>query len=198
MYLLHRIGFKSKFLSYLPFSTTASKEEWDLQYSVGGWDQLNEIKELAHYSIITGYCTHLKPDGAILDIGCGEGILAKRLPPDNFSSYVGIDISREAILRAEKVQNEKVAFVCDDAMNYTPERSFDLIIFSECLYYFKQSVDTMRRYEKYRSEKGYIIVSMVSTPRSKRIWKAIGRSFKPIDETRVSHLRGREWIVRVF
>ena len=198
MNLLHRIGLKSKILSYLPISIQASKEEWDLQYSMGGWEYLNSIRELAHYSIIAGYCAYLQSDGAILDIGCGEGILAKRLPLTSYSSYVGIDISQEAITRAEKIRNEKMSFIRADVANYEPTRSFDLIVFNESLYCLRQPMDALRRYADYRDEKGNIIVSMVSSPHTKRIWKAIRNSYNLIDETYVRNRKGIEWVIRVY
>jgi hypothetical protein len=53
-------------------------EEWEKQYLFGKWKFMNQIDELALYSVIVGYIEYLKPGGAILDVGCGEGILFKK------------------------------------------------------------------------------------------------------------------------
>ena len=56
-----------------------SREHLDGQYKNGTWDYLWSIGELARFSVVAGYCRFLRPGGAILEIGCGEGVLQDRL-----------------------------------------------------------------------------------------------------------------------
>ena len=78
-----------------------SAQTWEAQYAAGRWDYLGELSELARFSVLAGYICHLKPGGAVLDTGCGQGVLLRRLPVSSYSRYVGIDISGSAISVAQ-------------------------------------------------------------------------------------------------
>ena len=86
----------------LPYRKMAGgRERLDVQYARGSWDYLRSLDELARFSVLAGYCHYLKPNGRILEIGCGEGILQERLDPARYARYVGVDISEEAVRRAQ-------------------------------------------------------------------------------------------------
>ena len=97
-----------------------SAQTWEAQYAAGKWDYLAELSELSRFSILAGYICHLKPGGAVLDTGCGQGALLRRLPSDSYSRYVGIDLSASAISVASKHQNERSTFLAADCENYSP------------------------------------------------------------------------------
>ncbi len=173
----------------------------DSEYSRGKWDYLRDLDELSRFSVIVGYCHHLKPAGTILEIGCGEGILQERLCPSGYARYVGVDVSEEAIRRAAHKQNEKTCFVREDASIYSSEERFDLIVFNECLEYFDDPLGAVRRYERFLEQDGFYIVSMfagIDTLRTRRIWKALESAYTPAAETRVSTKPGYSWIIKVF
>src|ERR1039458_2921005 len=83
-----------------------TENEWESTYEGGKWDYLNQLKELAHYSVIIGYINYFKHNGAVLDVGGGEGILFDRMRSCSYSRYVGIDISQIAIGHASKKKTE--------------------------------------------------------------------------------------------
>ena len=63
----------------LPYrSIPGSREVLDCEYKSGSWDYLRGPEELPRFSIVAGYCHHFRPNSAILEIGCGEGILQER------------------------------------------------------------------------------------------------------------------------
>jgi len=74
-----------------------SAKRWDEEYANGRWDYLENLSELARFCIVVGYCAFLKPKSSILEVGCGSGILMRRLRVVGYSSYFGVDLSREAI-----------------------------------------------------------------------------------------------------
>lgn len=85
--------------------------------------------------MIVGYCRFLRSRGAILDVGCGEGVLHRRLGSEGYSRFVGIDLSRAAIKRARQQGDDRATFIVADASEFVPEGRFDTIIFNESLYY---------------------------------------------------------------
>lgn len=186
-------------LQYRPMD--GGKELLDSEYSSGVWDYLRDVEELSRFSVVAGYCHHLKERGSILEIGCGEGVLQERLDNRKYSRYVGVDISAEAISRAAHKQDEKTFFVAEDAEAYTPDERFDVIIFNECLEYFTDPPRLVTRYDGFLKEDGIYIISMfvgLDTARTRRIWKMLETVYKAETETRVSNKKGYTWIIKVL
>ena len=74
---------------------------------------------------------HLQPGAAILDVGCGDGTVA-RLLSDNGFKVTAIDRNEEAIAKAKSLG---VAGVCADFLQYRPTSSFDALLFSRSLHH---------------------------------------------------------------
>ena len=108
-----------------------SAATWDAQYVAGRWAYLGELPELARFSVLAGYLRHFKPGGAILDVGCGEGVLAKRLPRGDYRRYVGVDLSAAAIEQAARSLAPNASWIAADAQTYAPTERFDAIVFNE-------------------------------------------------------------------
>ncbi|UOA10191.1 bifunctional 2-polyprenyl-6-hydroxyphenol methylase/3-demethylubiquinol 3-O-methyltransferase UbiG [Methylobacter sp. S3L5C] len=181
----------TKVLPYKPIEVTL--DNWEIQYKNENWSHLSHIGELARYTLIVSYCNYFKGLGSVLDIGCGEGILQNRLGSQTYSSYTGIDISSEAITRASKNRDHKTFFICSDAQLYVPDERFDIVIINECLYYFKDPLSFVRRYEGFLKDDGLIIVSMYLADRTKKIWKILERTCHIEDSTTVTNRSGNSW-----
>ncbi|MHA1696613.1 MAG: class I SAM-dependent methyltransferase, partial [Candidatus Helarchaeota archaeon] len=151
------------------------KEIWELQYLKGDWNYLKNFEQLARYSMIVGYINELKKGGAILDVGCGEGVLQEKIGEMNYSKYVGIDISDHVINKALKKNNEKTIFQVADTLTYEPDQKFDVIVFNEILYYFskKQILELLKKYQNFLKKEGIIIVSMYQNEENETIWNLI-------------------------
>ena len=70
----------------------------------------------------------------VLDIGCGQGFITKDLPGENI---IGVDISRQAILHAKKINKKGMKFVEGSLYEFDvlfKGKSFDLIIITGVLY----------------------------------------------------------------
>lgn len=174
------------------------RQAWEDQYECKDWDCLRGIDELAHYSVIVGYCDYLEKNGAILDVGCGEGILQERLRSGGYSCYLGIDLSAQAISRASRREDCRTHFMQADVATYEPNRTFDVIIFNECMYYFETPLTILQRYEHALTDGGIFIVSMHATHRSRRLWKSLETAYGVDDKIVVTNRSGVSWAVAVL
>jgi SAM-dependent methyltransferase len=171
---------------------------WDAQYRDGRWALLWERDEIPRYSVICGYIQWLAPNGRVLDVGCGEGVLLHRLGADNYGRYVGIDLSGAAVERAAQRQHERSLFIQADAQTYVPNETFDAMVFNEVLYYFDDPLVTLRRYCFWLNPGGVFITSLyANSARSCEIGRAVRKAYPPIDAVELSNA-GKRWIVSVF
>lgn len=176
--------------------TPIPKTLWEHQYEAGHWDFLHTLGELGRFSVLVGYLHELKPNGAVLDIGCGEGLLFKRLQTTSCSQYLGLDISAAAIEKARVMGTGH--FICTDAEHFVPTDTYDVIIFNESLYYFLDPVATVVRYTSALRPDGIMIVStFLSSRRGRAILRALKRKFAVFDETSIAHAAQR-WTCSVL
>jgi 2-polyprenyl-3-methyl-5-hydroxy-6-metoxy-1,4-benzoquinol methylase len=174
-----------------------SKETWEDQYRQGGWEFMRNLDELARYSVIAGYLHALKPGGSVLDVGAGEGLLVDHLRIFGYSHYLGIDLSEAAIEQASGRQDKRTVFQAADAEVFTPEGKWDIIVFNECVYYFKDPIGTVERYKRYLDDGGVMVVSMFRSRRSDMISRRLVELGKVQEETTVANRKGA-WVVQVF
>ena len=175
-----------------------STAEFDAQYAKGEWQRLNSISELGHYSIIAGYSSFCHERPAILDVGCGQGLLQTRLA-GRYAHYTGIDSSSEAIAQAECRKDERTRFLISDATTYVPERSFDQIVFNEILYYMQDPSGLLARYARYLVPNGCLIVSMYEADRPRLIWAMLEENHACADSVCVRHMpSGVQWTVKIL
>src|SRR5664280_1484384 len=71
--------------------------DWNRAYASGQLAYFGDIDELARYSILAGYLRRFGGEPDIIDVGCGYGLLRRHLEGTPFASYLGIDISDEAV-----------------------------------------------------------------------------------------------------
>ena len=165
-----------------------SAQTWEAQYATGRWDFLAELSELARFSILAGYICHLKPGGTVLDTGCGQGVLLRRLPRSCYSTYVGIDLSGSAISVAQEQGIERSTFLVADCEEYSPAGHFDVIVFNEVLCCLRDPLRTVERYTRSLNPGGLLLVSLCTAARgSATILRRLKRAYAIVDEVRVVH-----------
>jgi 2-polyprenyl-3-methyl-5-hydroxy-6-metoxy-1,4-benzoquinol methylase len=165
-----------------------SAQTWEAQYAAGRWDYLGQLSELARFSILAGYICHLKPGGTVLDTGCGQGVLLRRLPISCYSKYVGIDLSGSAISVAQEHGNERSTFFAADCEEYSPAEQFDVIVFNEVLCCLRDPLRTVERYARSLNPGGLLLVSLCTAARgSSTILRRLKRAYATVDEVRVVH-----------
>jgi len=165
-----------------------SAQTWEAQYAAGRWDFLGQLPELARFSVLAGYIGHLQPGGAVLDVGCGQGLLLRRLPNPAYSRYVGIDLSASAIAIAQRQQPERAAFFAADCETYSPADLFDVIVFNEVLCCLHDPLRTVERYMRSLTPGGLLLVSMCTAARGSAtiLWR-LKRAYTTVDEVRIVH-----------
>jgi 2-polyprenyl-3-methyl-5-hydroxy-6-metoxy-1,4-benzoquinol methylase len=173
-----------------------SAQTWEAQYAAGRWDYLGQLSELARFSVLAGYICHLKPDGTVLDTGCGQGVLLRRLPISCYSKYVGIDLSSSAISVAREHGNERSTFFAADCEEYSPAEQFDVIVFNEVLCCLRDPLRTVERYMRSLNPDGLLLVSLCTAARgSSTILGRLKRAYATVDEVRVVHgARKVSWV----
>jgi len=171
-----------------PDSLLQTAQTWEAQYAAGRWDFLAELSELARFSVLAGYICHLKPGGTVLDTGCGQGVLLRRLPVSCYSRYVGIDVSGSAISVAQEHGNERSTFLAADCEEYSPTEQFDVIVFNEVLCCLRDPLSTVERYARSLNPGGLLLVSLCTAARgSATILRRLKRAYATVDEVRVVH-----------
>jgi SAM-dependent methyltransferase len=187
-------------------------DEWDAQYAGGEWDFLADPDEVERFRAVAGLIERHAPGDEVLDVGCGEGLLPGYLEPGR--RYLGIDLSREAIARAEArladpaagAGASPAAFEVADAESWQPGRRFAAVVLNECLYYFRRPLDGARRYldavepgggTPGAATPGVMIVSMFRGPRADAIGRRLAAELAVAEEIEVA--RGaKRWRIAVF
>jgi len=119
------------------------KRRWNKQYKSGRWDSLKSDLEATRYYQILDYLKEFAPQNpAILDIGCGDGVLNQRISDYEFDYFLGVDFSSVSIEKAKAKNYPKAEFVAEDAITFTPKRNFDVIVFNEAFYYIPETERT--------------------------------------------------------
>jgi len=185
--------------SKLGYGIRVSKSIWNAQFNEGFWDYLFSKEEEAHYLQIIDFKTLYKPDGKILDVGCGQGVLFYYLEERlEVVDYVGVDISFEAVKKADK-KFRGSKFMVLDFEKKKLDRKFDVIIFNETLYYFNNPLKKLDMAIKNNmNAEGIVIVSMCDFTGHDKIWDRIEGKYQLIDTKSIVNVKGQKWKVAVI
>lgn len=168
----------------------------DAIYASGGWDKLRDMAELGRYAVIGAYCAHLGAR-SVLDVGCGEGLLAESLPAAVLKGYVGVDFSPVAIAKAEAKALPGARFLVGDAQSYEPDRRFDVIVFNEVLYYLERPGRAVARLGEWLEPDGRFVVSIFRNG-ADWAWRKIEPVCDCVDSVTVTHGSGLTWDLRLL
>ncbi|HEV8240897.1 MAG TPA: class I SAM-dependent methyltransferase [Thermoanaerobaculia bacterium] len=175
----------------------AEKWAWEEGYRSGRWAFMRELDEAARYAVIAAFAQRLAPGGAVLDLGCGEGLLVDALRPLGYRKYFGIDLSEAAIAQAASRADASTTFLAADAEGEPPAGPWNVVVFNESVYYFRDPLATLRRYESVLAPGGAFVVSTFRSRRAEAVVRALLRRYRELEATTVSNAKG-SWTVRVL
>ena len=120
------------------------------------YDYYNSNPYSVHQKIISS----IGKDKKVLDVGCSEGLLSKRMNQNN-CTIVGIELDTEAALKAKSFC-EEVIIGDVESVTLKPEylNYFDVIVFADILEHLKDPLDVLKTFKNYLKDDGYIIISV--------------------------------------
>ena len=158
---------------------------WNLEFSRGRWDCLDSTAGDCVYPYLEKYAGH----GSILDLGCGSGSTANELATTAYEHYTGVDISDVAIAKARRRTEDngraaKTEYAQADIVEYVPQRSFDVILFRDSIYYVEPRAlkPMLDRYAGRLTPRGVFIVRIAGRPdKFRRVLETIDGNFEVVD-----------------
>jgi O-antigen biosynthesis protein len=96
----------------------------------------------------------------VLDVGCSEGLISKKINENN-CKVVGIELDSAAAQIAENYCQDLIVGNVE-SINLDPkyEKYFDIIIFADILEHLKEPSNVLNRFKKYLKDEGFIIISL--------------------------------------
>lgn len=130
-------------------------------------DALQTITENA----MEWFSSFIKPDGFILDIGCGVGIAINVLSKKNFK-MTGIEISPKMAIFAKK-RNPKVDIIVGDFLTTDFNNRFDAILAFAFVHLFpKKEIDgILKKIKSLLNNNGVVLISTTESLISKEGWE---------------------------
>lgn len=173
----------------------------EAEYRAGAWDYLDGDEELPRFGVVAAYCHRYARGGSVLEIGCGEGLLAQRLGTLGVARFVGLDVAPSAIDRARALCLPFATFAVGHAETFEPDTTFDVILFHEMLEYLAEPEAVVHRYERWLAPDGRFVVSQFVSPESARarhIWRRLHRTYDVHGHAQVAVTRRLRWTIEVL
>ncbi len=168
------------------------ESKWDNEWKSGLWKYMDTVAiERGKVAVIGGVLipTYASSNASVLDVGCGEGAISDFLHPSQKAKYVGVDLSSEAIKSAKKLRGQPMKFVHSAAHEFHPKHQFDVVIFSDMLYYVEHE-KVIKQYYDYLTPNGVMIISIFYMQDNKllyeNIWNFARGLMKKVDEMDMS------------
>ena len=199
--LLRQAAVLLLFAALLPVWTTQGKEQWmfqsekkwDAQWRAGQWSYMDKVAVERSKIAVMGVMGQLysNASGSVLDVGCGEGSLADFLSEQQRAQYVGVDLSKEAVLSGRR-KRPHLRFVHAAAHHFRPRKegrtTFDLVVFADMLYYVEYE-NVLRQYDEFLNPNGIVIISIFHHSEQlmyKNIFDCAAKIFEKVDEVEVA------------
>jgi 2-polyprenyl-3-methyl-5-hydroxy-6-metoxy-1,4-benzoquinol methylase len=162
----------------------SKRDRWNEQYTTGRWAGL--AQEHTRFEVLRDLLRASgQPSPSVLEVGCGEALFFSYLSLSDYGYFEGIDLSDVAIERVQHLANEQVRFGVADMAKFVSERRFDVIIFTESLYYSAQPAALLAQYESLLTERGVFLISAIQNKYTAALWPALAH-YHIVEARRVS------------
>jgi 2-polyprenyl-3-methyl-5-hydroxy-6-metoxy-1,4-benzoquinol methylase len=137
---------------------------WNTEYYKGRWNYLRSPEQRPRYVLVADWCRTYFAASSVLDVGCGEGLLARELSGVRGPAYHGIDFAEAAVVVGRDRTREQplITFETASMESYEPTRPYDVVIFNESLYCCLDPLGTLRRYARYLTPAGGLLLSITT------------------------------------
>ena len=110
------------------------------------------------YKTLRKLISKYKKDMSILDIGCGNGYLTKKITKD-FKNVVAIDNSKSAIKFAKKKYKGSIKFINVDLDNFIIKKKFHIILLIEVIEHVYLPDLFLKKIVKFMNKNSILIIS---------------------------------------
>jgi SAM-dependent methyltransferase len=184
------------------YGEPVSAELLDQQYREGFWNFLEDLGEMPNKMVTAGYVHHLAKNLSrpprLLDIGCGDGNLLEMLRHFPYESYLGLDVSAEAVKQGKARNVPRAEFEVSDFTVQPPAGKFDFIISTGSICYATDPVAAMESLLPNLEPDGAFIVSLWRYGHNSAIWRSLEKRFAVRDATVVTNNQGVTWDIKVL
>jgi 2-polyprenyl-3-methyl-5-hydroxy-6-metoxy-1,4-benzoquinol methylase len=126
----------------------------------GDWQGLRQERQAARYREIARLVELYAPNGKVLDVGCGEGVLMDYLNLEKISQYTGIDPSATAVSNVVLKRSQDNVERTTVEQYQAGQLSCDVIVLSEVLYYLQDPVGIIEKFAGALTKNGVLIISI--------------------------------------
>lgn len=125
-------------------------------------------------------------NGDLLLMGCGGASVLDGLESDGINSGLGIDLSGEAVRIASRYSSGKIKFEQADMIEFVAPRRYDVILFSESIYYVpkRQQDSLLLKLAKDLKLGGVLVVTISQSERYAERLESIRSMFNVIEDHR--------------
>jgi hypothetical protein len=178
----------------------AAQQSWSAQYRAGLWDDLDSAEQSAPYLTICELYQRHVGDGALLDIGCGSGMLYRYLTEHaglQSACYTGVDVADDAV----RCATASFPGVRISRRNYHSEAvgsRFDCVIFNESLQCFDDPEAVLDKCTRDNLHPCSVLIVAMSGWEHGALWQLLEHRYQLLDEQEARGDDGRTWTVRVY
>jgi SAM-dependent methyltransferase len=152
---------------------------FDEKYRRGDWNFKRENSDE-----LPSVIRHYLRGGNLLILGCGGASLLESFGPEDFSRVLGLDLSPEAVRLANRFAGKNISFQVGDMLTFQDASDYDVILFSESLYYVpsSQQAGLLKRLAKQLKTGGVFVVTLAQPARYHAVIELIRNRFQVVDD----------------